>query len=193
MNDLITFNYGTMGSAKTANLLINAYNIEEKGGKVLLIKPDIDTRDGVDIIQSRIEGLSRKCKLLSEVIVNNEFSSFVYEYDYFFIDEAQFLDKKSIDKFTELADKYEKILNFYGLKTDYKSNLFEGSKRLIEIADKLVEIEYLCSCGKKAIFNARYDNNGNIIREGSQIILGKEDKYVALCRKCYKEKKIKIK
>lgn len=176
------FKYGVMGSAKTAEALMTRYRYEEVGQKALLCKADMDTRDGATIIKSRI-GLEGECLLLSELknIENEKLKS----YDAIIVDEVQFADPSEIDFLSDIVDDLNVPVICYGLKADFKNQLFPGSKRLLEIADKIEEIKTVCWCGKKAICNTRYNKNG-IVREGNQVELGSNDNYVSLCRKHYK-------
>ena len=181
------FYYGTMASSKTANLLITCYNYEKLNKKVILCQPAINNRDGENIIKSRI-GLQRNCISLEEFILNKDH----LDYDVVIVDEAQFASSKQIDELSNEVDFNNKDVICYGLKTDFKCKFFDGSKRLFEIADCIREIKTLCWCGKKAIFNARIVNNV-LVKDGHQIELGLDDKYVPLCRKHYKEGKLCLK
>ena len=187
--------FGSMSCGKTALLLMKAHSFEERGIPFLCIKPSIDDRDGEDIIKSRI-GLSRECisfdtthnlyKFIDNYIVNVT----IQGYDrpkWILVDECQFLSKEQVDQLAEVVDNLDINVMCYGLRTDFKSDLFEGSKRLMEIADDIEEIKSSCGCGRKAIINARIDEFGNIISEGKQIEIGGDDKYISLCRKCYKK------
>lgn len=177
------FYYGPMGSAKTMQLLTTAYNFQEHNIPILCIKPATDTRDGNAIIKSRT-GLSRPCALISntdniENIVCNQ------EIKWILVDECQFLTIEQIDQLAKIVDKKNINVMCFGLRTDFKSNLFEGSARLFAIADDVVEIKSSCDCGGKAIINARFDEKGNIITNGNQIDIGGNEKYRSICRKCW--------
>ncbi|MEY8351887.1 thymidine kinase [Lachnospiraceae bacterium 54-53] len=180
------FRYGAMGSSKTANALMTRYNFLEKGKNVLLVKPDIETREDKKKIKSRI-GLEAECVLWSEFQGFDEKA--IREFDVVIVDEAQFLSEIDIDKLTDIVDEYSIPVLCYGLRTDFTSRLFPGSKRLMEVADEIQELKTICWCGKSAGMNARMDENGNILRTGEQILMGANDKYVSLCRKHYKEGK----
>lgn len=182
----LIFKYGAMGSAKTANLLMTAYNFEEKNKIVQLLKPQLDTRDG-NYISSRI-GIKRECLLFSKTTMISDIYN--YHADILFIDESQFLTKEQVDDLADLVDNHDKLIFCYGLRTDFLSNLFEGSKRLFEIADKIEEVKSICECGNKASINCRIDENNNIIYEGSQILIGSNSLYKPLCRKCWNKNKI---
>lgn len=177
------FYYGAMGSSKTANALMAQYNYIERGQKALLAKTNIDTRDGSHIIRSRI-GLSKECSLLSDVCAMSDDE--IKEYDALIVDEIQFATKEQIDHLAYIVDYLDVPVLCYGLRTDFQLNLFEGSARLMAIADNIKEVKTICWCGRKATCNARYNKNG-IVREGSQVMLGANDEYIALCRKHFLE------
>ncbi len=175
--------YGAMGSSKTANALMTRFNFEDKGKKVALMKPSIDTRDGADIIRSRA-GLESKALLIKpEKTIREVLPEAPAYYDNIIVDEAQFLTKAHVDELREIVDSGTMVM-CYGLRADFKSELFEGSKRLFELADTVREIVTMCRCGKKATMNARYID-GRIIYSGDQIVLGGNDQYVAMCHRCY--------
>ncbi|MFK8136764.1 MAG: thymidine kinase [Bdellovibrionales bacterium] len=180
------FRYGTMGSAKTLNLLAVAHNYQQQGKKVLLLKPKMDERFGKKTIGSRA-GLKKEADLLLEdnsILPANAFE----EFDCILVDEAQFLAKHIIDQLRNLSIRSSVPVICYGLRTDFKSNLFEGSKRLMEIADSVEEIKTTCNfCDKKAIFNMKFIDGKPAI-DGPQIELGAEEKYLPACHKCYYEK-----
>ena len=110
--------------------------------------------------------------------------------DWFLIDEAQFLTEAQVDQLSRVVDDFGSNVICYGLRTDFKSRLFEGSRRLFEIADTIDEIKSTCNCGHKTIVNARIDSEGNIVEEGAQVEIGGNDRYVAVCRKCWRNKRI---
>ena len=172
-----------MGSSKTANALMAEYNYRERGQKVLLAKTNMDTRDGSNIIRSRI-GLERECILLDEVCGLSDAQ--IQSYDAIIVDEIQFARSEQIDQLAYFVDQLNVPVLCYGLRSDFQLHLFEGSERLITIADELREVKTVCWCGKKATCNARYNKDG-IVREGSQVMLGANDEYIALCRKHFLE------
>lgn len=179
------FRYGAMGSSKTANALMVAYNYQERGKKVLLAKPQTDTRN-IGVIHSRI-GLEQPC-ISVEALVKMSPEKLM-DYDCVIVDEAQFCSKSDIEFFTRIVDEFEIPVICYGLRTDFQQDLFPGSKWLLAWADKIEEIKTVCWCGRAATCNARYDEHG-IVRDGSQVLLGANDRYVAVCRKHFKEGKL---
>ena len=188
------FRYGTMGSAKTALLLTTAYNFEERGMRYVCLKPIIDTREESNVIRSRI-GIERECRWIYH-------ESDLYEMacqlsaesegviDWFLVDEAQFLTAAQVDQLARVVDDFGSNVICYGLRTDFRSCLFEGSRRLFEIADTIDEIKSTCTCGRKTIINARMDSNGDFVEEGQQVEIGGDDRYMAVCRKCWHNKRI---
>ncbi len=188
------FRYGTMGSAKTALLLTTAYNFEERKMRFLCLKPVIDTRDNKNVIKSRI-GIEREC---GWIYPDTDLYQYAKDYfkginsivDWFLVDEAQFLTAAQVDQLSRVVDDFGSNVICYGLRTDFKTNLFEGSRRLFEIADTIDEIKSTCSCGHKTIVNARIDADGDIVSEGEQVEIGGDDRYIAVCRKCWRRKRI---
>lgn len=186
------FKYGVMGSSKTAQALMCKFNYEQQDFKVLLIKPALDTRDisedGKVITRSRI-GLSSECYTVDS---NENLYKFVFNKNQFkdncvvIVDECQFLTATQVNELKEVSRKIPVIC--YGLLTNFKTELFEGSKRLIEISDSLMEIKSVCACGKKATVNGRFVN-GKLVTEGDEILLGGDESYKALCYNCYIELK----
>lgn len=181
------FYYGAMGSSKSANAMMVAFNYEERGQKVLLCKTSIDTRDGARIIKSRM-GLQRECKLLDEVCQMDKKE--IAKYNVVIVDEIQFATPEQIDFLGDIVDFLHVPVMCYGLRADFQNHLFPGSKRLLELCDEIFEVKTMCWCGHKATCNARYNENG-IVREGEQVMLGANDDYIALCRKHFKEGKLK--
>ena len=177
------FYYGVMGSSKTATALMKKFSFEEKNRKVVLIKPSIDSRDGKTIVKSRICLSCEAVTVAPNEKIKNAVANFA-PLDVIIVDEAQFLTASQVDELRDLTDSGAMVM-CYGLKTDYMGKLFDGSKRLIELADSIREIQSMCKCGRKAIINARY-NDGKIIYDGKQIDIGGNDKYIALCHQCWK-------
>lgn len=188
------FRYGTMGSAKTALLLTTAYNFEERKMDYMCLKPVVDTREGCNVIRSRI-GIERECVWIYSGTNLYEFAKNLYKengrvVDWFLVDEAQFLTEAQVDQLSRVVDDFGSNVICYGLRTDFKSHLFEGSRRLFEIADTIDEIKSTCNCGHKTIINARIDSDGNIVEQGAQVEIGGDDRYVAVCRRCWRNKRI---
>lgn len=192
----LIYYYGSMASSKTLRLLSTAYNFEEKGIQIMVLKPSLDTRDGDDIIRSRA-GLERKCVNIDkdvnvyEVIKKyaNVLSVQFEELKWIIIDECQFLTEKQVDELSDVVDYLEINVMCYGLRTDFRSKAFLGSKRLFEIADTIEEVKSTCECGNgKTSINARLDDKGDVITDGEQVLIGGNEQYTALCRKCWKEK-----
>jgi len=179
------FYYGAMGSSKTANALMTRFSWEDKGKKVALLKPSIDNRDGVDIVKSRAGLMAKAILIYPNSTIKEVLPNPVEEYDNLIVDEAQFLTKDQVDELRDIADNGTFVM-CYGLKADFMGNLFEGSKRILELADSLREIVTMCPCGKKAIMNARYSGN-RILYEGEQVVVGGNESYMALCHRCYKK------
>lgn len=180
------FKYGAMGSSKSAQVLTTKFNYEEKGMSVWLIKPGTDTRDGADIIRSRI-GLEAKAQVISPNQNIIEAYHKAGNYDVIISDEAQFLTPDQIDGLRWLVDEEDVPVLCFGLRTDFLTHFFPGSMRLMELADSITEIKTICECGRKATVNARFDDNGRIITEGDQVVLGGNDRYTAMCHKCWKQ------
>lgn len=181
----LIFRYGAMGSSKTANALMVRYNYVEKGKNVVLLKPKCENRDGEKTIRSRI-GLEDPCEFAEDFL--EQYSG--EHYDCIIVDEVQFLATEVIDRLSDLVDTYGITVICYGLRTDFRSELFPGAKRLMELADDIEQIKTICWCGKRAHFNARI-LNGEMVTEGEQVQLGGNESYTALCRKHYKERQIK--
>lgn len=188
------FRYGTMGSAKTALLLTTAYNFEERGMRYVCMKPIIDTREERNVIHSRI-GIERECRwIMTDTDLYLLATKLCEEagciIDWFLIDECQFLTAEQVDQLARLVDDFGCNVICYGLRTDFRTRLFEGSRRLFEIADTIDEIKSTCTCGRKTIVNARIDSNGDMVEEGAQVEIGGDDKYIAVCRNCWRNKRI---
>ena len=174
------FKYGAMGSSKTANALMARFNYEERGQRTLLVKPQLDTRDGDHMVYSRI-GLKHPCIYFHEMraMADEELE----QYACIIVDEAQFLTKDEVYYLVHLVDDCNIPVLCYGLRADFRGELFEGSYHLLVLADKLEEVKTICWCGKKAAFNARFDEQGRVVKEGAQVVLGANDKYIGLCRR----------
>jgi thymidine kinase len=185
-----------MASGKSLQILATAYNFQEKKIPFVIFKSEIDNRDGNEVIHSRALG-DRECvgiktttNLYKLIVTMLNINNVTYKplLKWVLIDEAQFLTREQVDQLGAVADKFGINVMCYGLRTDFKTNLFEGSKRLFEIADTIEEIKSSCECDNKCIFNARVDGDGNVVVDGEQIEIGGDDRYVSMCRKCYMEK-----
>ena len=192
------FKYGVMGSSKSANALMTRFNYMERGCNVLLIKPALDTRDyeidenGIKtaVVHSRI-GLSAPVdvidtqdsilRLLEER--NNE-----RVINVIIVDECQFMTEKQVEECRYIVSYFDIPVLCFGLRTDFQTKLFPGSKRLMELADTIDEVKHVCSCMDKSIVNARLDAMGNIITEGDQVEIGGNDKYEAMCWRCWNDR-----
>lgn len=181
------FKYGAMGSSKTAQALITRFNYMELGMSVWLIKPSVDTRDGADVIKSRI-GLEARAQVITpeqDIIAEYQKQP---GHDVIIADEAQFFTPAQIDQLRQLVDMEDIPVLCFGLRTDFLTHFFPGAQRLMELADSLTEIKTVCACGRKATVNARIDASGRIITQGDQVFLGGNDSYVAMCHKCWKQR-----
>lgn len=181
------FKYGAMGSSKSANALITKFNYEERDMNVWLIKPATDTRFGKSSVKSRI-GLEAECDVIGAE--DDIFSLFKEREgtDVVIADECQFFTEAQIDQMRDIVDKFDVPVLCFGLRTDFRTKMFPGSRRLFELADSITEIKTICSCGSKATVNARIAPDGRIITSGQQVFLGGNDSYIAMCHKCYKRK-----
>ncbi len=183
-----------MGSAKTALLLTTAYNFEERGMAYRCFKPVVDTRDNKNVIRSRI-GIEREC---SWIYPDSNLYSMISDMMedpaggplWVLVDEAQFLSADQVDQLAQVVDDFGINVICYGLRTDFRTKLFEGSKRLLEVADSIDEVKSTCSCGRKTIVNARVNSQGEIITEGEVVEIGGNERYIAVCRRCWRNKKI---
>lgn len=181
------FRYGAMGSSKTANALMVRYNYIEKGQNAILLKPKTDDRDGEKTVKSRI-GLSAEGVFVEDFLDEAQNQWFTKKSDTWkkldcvIVDEAQFLTEEQVDLLAEIVDRYDLPVICYGLRTDFTSHLFTGSKRLMEIANYIEEVPTVCWCGRRAHFNARV-SDGKIVRNGEQIMVGGNESYVSLCRR----------
>ncbi|MBQ8556403.1 MAG: thymidine kinase [Clostridia bacterium] len=170
------FRYGAMGSSKTANAIMVQYNYEERGQRVLMLKPKLENRDGASLVKSRC-GLSTECRFVEDIALDD-----VDGYGCVIVDEAQFLTKEQVRLLVRIVDEKNIPVIAYGLRTDFQENFFEGSHWLMAWADTIEEVKTICWCGRKAICNARVVD-GKVVKEGDQILLGGSSQYVSLCRK----------
>ena len=182
------YRYSTMNAGKSIELIKVAYNYEERGKRVLTLAPSVDDRYGIGLITSRI-GLQREA-----VIVNDDtniLDLFIErnddkKIDCILLDECQFLKKHHVEELAEIVDSYDVPVLAYGLKNDFRNELFEGSYYMLIYADKIEEIKTICWCGRKAIMVARVVD-GKIVKQGKQIQIGGNEMYVSLCRKHYND------
>lgn len=180
------FRYGAVGSAKTLNLLAVAHNYRQQGKKVLLFKPALDTRFGSQWIRSRA-GLEQEADLLldsDEQVIKADYQGV----SCVLVDEAQFLSVANIDQLREVSRLHNVPVICYGLRTDFRGELFAGSKRLLELADAIEEVKTTCAfCNRKAVMNLKHVN-GQATLSGASVELGSEEKYFPACYGCYREK-----
>ncbi len=174
------FRYGAMGSSKTANAVMVQYNYQERGRKVLMLKPKLENRDGATIVRSRC-GLEAQCRFVEEL---EEIG--LDGIECVIVDEAHFLTAEQVKRLVDIVDERDIPVICYGLRSDFRGELFEGSRELLRWADTIEEIKTICWCGRKATFNARV-SNGHIVREGEQIMMGGNSAYVSLCRRHWRE------
>ncbi len=179
------FKFGAMGSSKTAQALITKYNYEENDMSVWLLKPSADTRDGANIIRSRI-GLENQCFIATpDTDVYQQYRTLYPEgRDVIIVDECQFLTPEQVQQLRRIVDDFNVPVLCFGLRTDFLTRLFPGSMRLMELADCIEEIKTMCDCGNKATVNARV-NDGFVVTQGAQVVLGGNDCYIAMCHRCY--------
>ena len=175
-------------AGKSIELIKVAYNYEERGQRVMTLLPAIDDRYGVGVITSRI-GIQREAMLVKDD--TNILELFLAEkekgeIDCVLIDECQFLRKHHVEELIEIVDTFNVPVMAYGLKNDFRNQLFEGSYYMLIYADKIEEIKTICWCGRKATMVARVVD-GKIVKQGEQIVIGGNDMYVSLCRKHYND------
>ncbi len=180
------FRHGAMGSSKTANALMVAYNYYERGKRALLAKPKIDTRDA-GVVRSRM-GLEQPCIYVEELVRMQDGE--IAAYDCVIVDEAQFCAKSDIEFFLHIVDDLKIPVICYGLRTDFLRQPFEGSLWLLAWADVIEELKTVCWCGEGANCNTRFNERGEVVRAGQQVFVGGNDSYTALCRKHYREGKM---
>lgn len=188
------FRYSAMNAGKTTILIQTDYNYRERDQRALLIKPAIDTKGDKRVV-SRI-GISREVDELIDAgdSLIEKLEKYFEDVDCILVDEAQFLKREQVDELFYITKLYDLPVIAFGLRTDFKSNGFEGSTRLLELADELEEMSTICRCGKKARFNGR-KINGEFTNEGESIVIddGTQVEYESLCGKCYISKVLKIK
>jgi thymidine kinase len=180
------FYYSSMNAGKSTTLLQSAHNYRERGLRPLLFTPQLDTRAGKGQIASRI-GLTAEAHAFSPAEDLFKLADAQETIDCVLVDEAQFLSRAQVYQLGEIADQLNTPVLAYGLRTDFQGNLFEGSRHLLAWADKLVEIKTICHCGSKATMVLRTDEKGNVLREGAQVEIGGNERYISVCRKHFKE------
>ena len=186
------FNYSSMNAGKSTMLLQANHNYIERGMKPEIFTSNLDSRFGKGEIVSRI-GLKSKSNICTtKTDIYNEIYNLKIKknVDCVLIDEAQFLTKDQVNQLGKIVDLLNIPVLTFGIRTDFQGNLFEGSKYLLAWADNLREIKTICHCGRKATMVLRLNENGQIVKEGSQIEIGGEEKYVSVCRKHFNEKNI---
>lgn len=186
------FRYSTMNAGKSIELIKVAYNYEERGKRVLTLVPSADNRYGTGVITSRI-GIQRQAIMVSQD--SNILEIFMRErekddIDCVLIDECQFLKKHHVQELVEIVDSFNVPVLAYGLKNDFRNEMFEGSYYLLIYADKIEEIKTICWCGRKATMIARIVD-GEFVKRGEQVVIGGNDMYVSLCRKHYNDGRFK--
>ena len=192
------FKFGAMASSKTANALMTKFNYEEKGNRVWLIKPAIDNRDDyvddqgntVTVVKSRI-GLEAQADVIyreDDLLAKFEKLQEKRPADGIICDECQFLTGAQVEQMKYIAEFRDTPVLCFGLRSDFQTKLFDGSKRLFELADSITEIKSICECGKKAIVNARLNEKRQVIVEGDQICIGGNDRYEGMCWGCWQKK-----
>ncbi len=182
------YRYSTMNAGKSIELIKVAYNYEERGKNVLTLVPSVDDRYGIGVITSRI-GVQREAMIVNDD--TNILELYIREnekrrIDCVLIDECQFLKKHHVQELVEIVDSCEVPVLAYGLKNDFRNELFEGSYYMLVYADKIEEIKTICWCGRKATMVARVVN-GKMVKQGEQVVIGGNDMYVSLCRKHYND------
>jgi len=183
------FYYSAMNAGKSTNLLQSSHNYQERGMKTLLLTPEVDQRAGLGKIASRI-GLEAGAETFRQ---DDDIHAIVEAWQgdqsiaCVLIDEAQFLTRPQVEQLAQVSDDLDIPVLCYGLRTDFQGNLFPGSAALLGWADNLTELKTICHCGCKATMNLRTDEKGNAIKEGSQVEIGGNERYVAMCRKHFRE------
>jgi thymidine kinase len=187
------FYYSAMNAGKSTTLLQSSHNYRERGMRTLLFTPLIDDRYTVGKVHSRI-GLEADA-----ITFDKLFDFYAYtlaalkqeKIQCVLIDEAQFLTKSQVRQLTEISDKLNIPVLAYGLRSDFLGEVFEGSLYLLAWAEEIIEIKTICHCGRKATMNLRIDAQGHAVTKGKQIEIGGNDRYIAMCRKCFKQEHTK--
>jgi thymidine kinase len=185
----VYFYYSAMNAGKSTVLLQSSYNYHERGMRTLLFTPALDTRAGPNRIKSRI-GLEAEALTLpndENMFEHVKSAHAAQPVACVLVDEAQFLTRAQVEQLTDVADTLNIPVLCYGLRTDFQANLFPGSAALLALADTLVELKTICHCGRKATMNLRVGPDGRAVKEGAQVEIGGNDRYVAMCRRHFKE------
>ena len=183
------FRFGAMGCSKSAQALITKFNYEERNMKVMFIKPAFDTRDGQDVVRSRIGLEAKAIAVPADMNIYQLYKEKHSDCKVVICDACQFLTPTQVDELDRIVMDYDIPVLCFGLSTDFLTHLFPGSQRLFEIAQSITEIKSVCKCGSKATVNARLDDNGDVVYEGDQLLLGGNGRYEAMCRKCWLKRK----
>lgn len=187
------FYYSAMNAGKTTMLLQSSYNYHERGMKTLILTPEINDRDGEGVISSRI-GIDAKAVIFTNADDLYQLATRIHKQqgglNAIMVDEAQFLKKEQVGELAKVVDLLDIPVLAYGLRTDFRGELFEGSQYLLAWADNLKEIKTICHCGSKATMVVRLDESGEVVDAGRQIQIGGNDRYISLCRKHYREKMV---
>ncbi len=183
------FKFGAMGCSKSAQALITKFNYEERGMRVMLMKPALDTRDGADTVRSRIGLEAKAIPAPADCDIYRYYSENSVPGQVVIVDECQFLTEEQVDQLGQIVLDCDIPVLCFGLRTDFLTHLFPGSKRLLEIAESVTEIKSVCRCGAKATVNARFDDNGNVVYRGAQVLIGGNSRYEAMCRRCWLRRK----
>lgn len=183
------FYYSAMNAGKSTSLLQSSYNYQERGMRTLVLTAAIDHRFGVGKVSSRI-GLTSQAELYNEAtdlldLIGEEHRAQTLHC--VLIDESQFLTRVQMEQLTDVVDRLDIPVLCYGLRTDFRGELFTGSQYLLAWADKLVELKTICHCGRKANQTLRLDEQGKPLHDGAQVVIGGNERYVSVCRKHYKE------
>lgn len=185
----VYFYYSAMNAGKSTVLLQASHNYHERGMRTLCFTPAIDTRAGPGVIRSRI-GLEVQALSLQpdeDLLQHVQAAHAEQPVACVLIDEAQFLTRTQVEQCTDIADQLRIPVLCYGLRTDFQAQLFPGSAALLALADDLIELKTICHCGRKATMNLRVGPDGSALKEGAQVVIGGNDRYIAMCRKHYKE------
>lgn len=187
------YRYGAMNSGKSMEVIKVAYNYMEQNKNVIVLKSSTDNRSGAGVVESRAGFCYPSIDIKPTDSIDKELIPYFKQLSCILVDEAQFLTEKQVISLSLIVDDLDIPVIAFGLKNDFRNELFEGSKALLVYADKIQEIKTVCwDCSSKAIMNSRFQD-GVLVTEGEQIDIGGNDKYIPLCRKCYNKYKDKQK